>query len=148
MKIFLIFVMSCAISVLLTYFEFSAEINIISTLYNTIGIVFAIGMGLIVTFSINGVENKDYILNIRKNIRQVRQKFIILFSICTLLFICTDNINHDIIYSGINFSIIESNFVLLFFIFSIIYFIVNFIRLQNLNNDIYDRLLQEKNQKH
>lgn len=148
MKIFLIFVMSCAISVLLTYFEFSVEINIISTLYNTIGIVFAIGMGLIVTFSINGVENKDYILNIRKNIRQVRQKFIILFSICTLLFICTDNINHDMIYSGINFSIIVSNFVLLFFIFSIIYFIVNFIRLQNLNNDIYDRLLQEKNQKH
>ncbi len=148
MKIFFIFLVSFAIAALLTYFEISVKINIISTLYNTIGIVFAIGMGLIVTFSINGVENKDYILSIRKNIKQVRQKFILLFSMCTFLFICKDNIPHETIYNGIDFSKITSNFILLFFVLSIVYFIINFIRLQSLNNDIFDRLLQEKNKKH
>lgn len=147
MKIFFIFLCSCVIAALITYFGISVENSIISTLYNTIGIVFAIGMGLIVTFSITGVENKNYISSIRKNIKQVRQKFILLFSICTFLFICKDNVPHKEIYS-IDYYIIVSNFILLFFVFSIVYFIINFIRLQNLNNDIFDRLLEEKNQKH
>ena len=104
-------------------------------------------MGLIVTFSINGVENEDYILSIRKNIKKIRQRFITLFSICTILFICKDNIFQKITYGDVNFSNIALNFILSFFIFSIFYFIVNFIRLQNLNNDIFDRILQEKKQK-
>lgn len=147
MKIFFIFLVSCVAAALLAYFEISVETNIISTLFNTIGIVFSIGMGLIVTFSINGVENEDYILAIRKNIKKIRQRFITLFSICTILFICKDSIFQKITYSGVNFSNIALNFILSFFIFSIFYFIVNFILLQNLNNDIFDRILQEKKQK-
>ena len=108
MKIFFIFLVSCVVAALLAYFEISVETNIISTLFNTIGIVFSIGMGLIVTFSINGVENEDYILTIRKNIKKIRQRFIILFSICTILFICKDNIFQKITYSGVNFSNIAS----------------------------------------
>ena len=147
MKIFFIFLVSCVTAALLAYFEIYVETDIISTLFNTIGIVFSIGMGLIVTFSITGVENEDYILSIRKNIKKIRQRFITLFSICTILFICKDNIFQKITYGDVNFSNIALNFILSFFIFSIFYFIVNFIRLQNLNNDIFDRILQEKKQK-
>lgn len=147
MKIFFIFLVSCVAAALLAYFEIYVETNIISTLFNTIGIVFSIGMGLIVTFSINGIENEDYILSIRKNIKKIRQRFITPFSICTILFICKDNIFQKITCGDVNFSNIALNFILSFFIFSIFYFIVNFIRLQNLNNDIFDRILQEKKQK-
>lgn len=147
MKICFLFLCSCIVAAILTYFGISVGTNIISTIFNIIGIVFSIGMGLIVTFSISGVENRSYILIIRNNVRQVRQRFIVLFSICTFLFICDDNIPQHILYK-INLAQLSSNFTLSFFILSIVYFIINFIRLQNLNNDIFDRLLQEKNQKH
>lgn len=147
MKICFLFLCSCIVAGILTYFGISVGTNIISTIFNIIGIVFSIGMGLIVTFSISGVENRSYILIIRNNVRQVRQRFIVLFSICTFLFICDDNIPQHILYK-INLAQLSSNFTLSFFILSIVYFIINFIRLQNLNNDIFDRLLQEKNQKH
>jgi len=147
MKICFLFLCSCIVAAILTYFGISVGTNIISTIFNIIGIVFSIGMGLIVTFSISGVENRSYILIIRNNVRQVRQRFIVLFSICTFLFICDDNIPQHILYK-INLARLSSNFTLSFFILSIVYFIINFIRLQNLNNDIFDRLLQEKNQKH
>lgn len=147
MKICFLFLCSCIVAAILTYFGISVGTNIISTIFNIIGIVFSIGMGLIVTFSISGVENRSYILDIRSNVRQVRQRFIVLFSICTFLFICDDNIPQQMLYK-INLAQLSSNFTLSFFILSIIYFIINFIRLQNLNNDIFDRLLQEKNQKH
>ena len=143
MKIFLLFLYSSILTCVLMYFGISSNDGVISTIYNTIGIVFSIGMGLIVTFSITGVENRNYILSVRRTIIKVRQRFIVLFSVCTVLVICYGNIPKELF--GIkDIKEIASNFTLSFFIFSIMYFILNFIRLQNLKNDIFDRLLQEK----
>ncbi len=147
MKILLIFLVSLAAAVLLAYLDFSASTGVLPTLYNIIGIVFAIGMGLIVSFSISGVENKDYILHIRNNINQIRQKFLILFFLCTMLFICKDCVPGTRLAESIDISVFVSDFILCFFILSIFYFIHNFIRIQKLHYDIFDRLLEEKNQR-
>lgn len=42
--------------------------GLISTLYNVSGIMFSIGLGLIVSFNLSGIRNREYIKEIRKNI--------------------------------------------------------------------------------
>ena len=143
MKIFLNFIFSCFLTIILTYFEICANKDIITTLYNIIGIVFSIGMGLIVTFSISGVRNKSYILNIRKSIDTVRNKFIFLFFICTLLIVVYFQMS-EIILQNNKLFIHISNFALSFFVISIVYFVFNFINIQKLKDDIFDRLLEEE----
>lgn len=146
MKILMNFVFACFLTIVLTYFEICANKDIITTLYNIIGIVFSIGMGLIVTFSISGVRNKSYILDIRKSINTVRNKFIILFFICTLLIVVYFQMCENILQNNKLFEYI-SNFILSFFIISIVYFVFNFINIQKLKDDIFDRLLEEEKEK-
>ena len=50
--------------------------GLISTLYNVSGIMFSIGLGLIVTFNLSGIRNREYIKEIRKNIANIRDIFI------------------------------------------------------------------------
>lgn len=45
--------------------------GLISTLYNVSGIMFSIGLGLIVSFNLSGIRNREYIKEIRKNIHSV-----------------------------------------------------------------------------
>ena len=59
--------------------------GLISTLYNVSGIMFSIGLGLIVTFNLSGIRNREYIKEIRKNIANIRNIFISYFATSTLI---------------------------------------------------------------
>lgn len=117
-----------------------------STIYTVTGIIFSIGLSLIVTFSLHGLKNKSYINHLRKNLFYIRQSFIVYFSIATLCYILDKYIgkeffsktifNHDVKFS---FSIL---FCLLIF-YAIIYFIVNLLAIQKLNNDLFDKINEE-----
>lgn len=61
--------------------------GLISTLYNVSGIMFSIGLGLIVSFNLSGIRNREYIKEIRKNIANIRDIFISYFIISTLIYI-------------------------------------------------------------
>lgn len=156
MKIIFLFIVSCILAVILILlFDIKTAIseNIISTIYNAICIFFAIGMGLIVSFSLTGVKNINFIKNVRHNIKKIRLKFILLFIFCTFLYI----VNNTHIF-GFNFNSINilcliqiekiisflSILITIFFIMSIAYLIYNFISIQKLNDDIFDRILKEE----
>lgn len=143
MKIIKLLILSIILTIFIIYSSIPITANIIPILYNIIGIVFSIGMGLIITFSMSGIENKNYILKIRRNIKHIRNNFITLFSICTILLIVFSNIKFYYIY---NINIRQSMliFTTIFFLLSIVYFILNFIKLQELNEEIFDRVLKEK----
>lgn len=143
MKIIKLLILSIFLTIFIIYSSIPITANIIPILYNIIGIVFSIGMGLIITFSMSGIENKNYILKIRRNIKHIRNNFITLFSICTILLIVFSNIKFYYIY---NINIRQSMliFTTIFFLLSIVYFILNFIKLQELNEEIFDRVLKEK----
>jgi len=150
MRIILFIILSLLMAGICTYWAIPINDDVISTLYNTIGIFFSIGMGLIVTFSLSGIENDSYIRIINKTINKIRDKFIFTFSICTISYIVSKTIQLTTftIYSyDICIKTFICNFTLVFFIFSIIYLVLNFIAVQRLKDEIFYRLLEEKRNK-
>ena len=147
MKILSIFIISIFITILLYALNIHANDNIIQTVYNVIGIIFSIGMGLIVTFSMSGVESKKYVTEIRKSINGVRNKFILIFFICTLLFISYQHIpriEYEISDMCILIDEIIKIHAFVFLVLALVYLITNFIRIQVLKDDIFDKILEKK----
>ena len=60
-------------------FDYEVDIFLMNTIYTISGIMFSIGIGLIVTFNFQGIKNKSYILSIRSNLNIVRNNYIKFF---------------------------------------------------------------------
>lgn len=143
MKIILLTLVSLIIGMLCSAFKISIDTFVITTLYNAICIVFSVGMGLIVTFSLNGVKNPSIVKKIRFNIRSIRQKFIILFTLCTI-FLIFEKYWPNITAFCINLKNFLHIFTIAFFTLSILYFIYNFTKIQKLRDDMFDKILNEE----
>jgi len=119
-----------------------------STIFTIAGIMFAVGMGLIVTFNPNGVKNKIYIKELRKNIRHVRDSFLIHIGLLTIYYIANQYVageQHELkIHHPIDLSFSYSILFCLLMIYSAIFFVVNFLEIQRLNNDVFDALYKEE----
>lgn len=119
----------------------------ISTIFTVSGIMFSIGLGLITTFNLNGVKNRNYIKTIRANINTVRNSFICYFLITTICYVLDQYISfNDITIFQSKYVICIFNFPILFCLFmfyAVCYFIVNFLEIQKLNNDIFDKVNEE-----
>lgn len=123
----------------------------INTIFTVAGIMFSVGLGLIVTFNVGDIKNKSYILKIRDSINGVRNSFLKHFTLVTVCYIFDYYLRQSELdittlhvfkhYINLNWSIL---FCLLM-IYSIVYFIINFIKIQALNNDIVDKLIKENN---
>ncbi|AVE42439.1 hypothetical protein AM461_18035 [Providencia rettgeri] len=110
--------------------------------------MFSIGLGLIVTFNMNGVKNKSYINKIRKNLTSVRDSFLIYFVISTTCLVLGQYLNDVDVKFEVKGTVITISPVMLFFsliIYSIIFFIINFLEVQKLSQDIFDKINQETN---
>ena len=125
-------------------FDFEISHQIISSLYNVLGIIFSIGMGLLITFRLDGVKNVSYIEDIRNNVRYIRNCFIVYFSISTLCYMFYQKIPFYSYKSYFNTTTIANQFTTYFIAFSMIYFVVNFLAIQKLNEDIFDRINREQ----
>jgi hypothetical protein len=123
----------------------------VNTIFTVSGIMFSVGLGLIVTFSIGGVKNKKFIKQLRGNINRVRNSFLIYFLVSTVCFAA----DYYLRQKGLNITTInikgthyELNWSVLFcliMLYSILYFIINFIEIQKLNNDIFDKTNEQDN---
>jgi len=145
MKTFIRIVLVTLVSILLsTLIKTIPGEFFISTIFNVSGIMFSVGLGLIVTFNMNGIKNKAVISSIRTNLNTVRDSFIIYFSLTTAVYLlskllCKQPITTISLFDfdlAINWTIV---FCLLM-IFGIMYFIINFFQIQKLNEQIYDEL--------
>lgn len=117
-----------------------------TAIFTVMGIMFSIGMGLIVTFNLSSVKNKHILGVLRNKIKSLQESFITLFSFSTSIYIIeyffrdqktnlntfTFNIKENLIIMNL------SIFSLVFILLTIVYFIINFTKLQKLNNDILD----------
>lgn len=123
-------------------FSFDIGGHIINTLYTVSGIMFSIGLGLVVMFNPYGVRNKNITKLIKNDVNKVRNSYISLFSISTFCILLDNILSKRIISIKLikSFSL-EFNFPLfsvLVLLFSISYYVVNFVALQKLSNDIFD----------
>lgn len=136
-RFFVLVLVLCALS----FSSFSVEKETLSTFYNVSGIMFSVGLGLIVSLNYSDVKNKNYLTSIRQNISKIRNIFILYFMIITVLFLFIGkDISINLCFSKISYDVIFS----VFSIYTIIYFIVNFLQIQRLNDDISDKKNQEE----
>ncbi|XYU81811.1 hypothetical protein ACTG5S_11260 [Pasteurella multocida] len=63
------------------------SISTLNVLYTVAGILFSVGLGLIITIVPSGVKNPSYIAEIRRAINKVRNRFFIEFFLITLAYI-------------------------------------------------------------
>ncbi len=139
----------------LAYLFFSAELAailavytcvaipepVLTTLYTVAGVIFSVGMSIAITPKTEGVINPEKRRKIRKSYQLVRNSFMYLFAIDTLVFIAAEVLRETKLASFMG--IVCALFVLI----SIVYFTFNFVELQRLGNDIEEQVLKEKNTK-
>lgn len=128
------------------YFGLTVPKELLSTLFTVNSIMFSLGLGLIVSFNMSGIKNKEYIKIIRANIITVKNTFMLLFTLSVCFFII--NSVYDVPTCT---SLFEAKFcismpiaTLFVIIYSSIYFVINFVEIQKLNDSIFDRLLDEE----
>lgn len=79
-----------------------------NTLYTILAIMFSIGLGLLVTFNLGGIKNRELITRIRKNLKLIRSLYIGYFVIATIFYLFESQlkslkINRFLIYDSDNF---------------------------------------------
>lgn len=120
----------------------------LSAIYTVLGIMFSIAIGVIVSFNLQGVKKKSVVSKIRENIKNVRNNYIKYFVISTFLYLFDkyfrDNFNGGIyeIARIKNFRIEFNSSIILVVIllFGIFYYIINFIQMQKLSDELYDEM--------
>lgn len=111
---------------------------VLTTLYTVAGVIFSVGMSLAITPKTDSVTNTEKRRDIRKSYQVVRNSFMYMFGVDTLVFIAAEVLKESQVDAFIGIA------CTLFVIVSIIYFTLNFIELQCLGNDIEEQVLKEK----
>ncbi|PWD85807.1 hypothetical protein DC081_06500 [Ignatzschineria cameli] len=150
-KFWYVLLIALIISIPLSFFIKIGEGALLSTIFTINGIMFSIGLGIVSNFNLQGIRRWDYIATIRKNINLVRNSFISFFSVSSFSFILVNLLSDDVFYHYDRFNLtldlkdILTIFSLFVMVYSIIYFIYNFIKIQDLSQSIFDRILEEEN---
>lgn len=127
---------------------------ILSTLFTVSSIFLSIGLSLIITFDLIKIKNDSYYNYIKNNINNVRKTFLIYFFVITSAYLismqmlqCKKELIYtykiNTIHTSINYSIFFIDLMFSLLLFGIFYFIINFIQLQKLKNDIDATLRKE-----
>ena len=134
-----VFVISVLMSSLISRRPDGAFLN---TIYTIAGIMFSIGMGLLCTLNPDKIKNQSVYFQLKSNIIDVRNIYITYFSVISAVYLAYQ------IFPDFSFAIeiltIKICFELTYLtamlnILSILYFILNFIEMQRLNFDIYEK---------
>lgn len=114
--------------------------DVSNTLFTIVGIMFSIGMSIAVTSNTSVVVNRKIRKSIRDEINRIRDLFISCFSIVAIIYVLNiifKSWTLEVLgYKIFNLEVLQ----LIIQLYSIVYFIVNFKSLQNLNNQIGDAM--------
>lgn len=121
----------------------SLSSGIVSTLYAISGIMFSIGMSLIITSNTAEVKNLRAKKIIRKEMRIVRNHYLSCFALVSVMYIALfskieDPKTTEFIPIYKNLVLNYSDLMVIVMAYSIFYFTVNFLTLQRLNTQIED----------
>lgn len=149
MKIVIVFIISAVISILFPTFISNVVVNktVISTLFTIVGIIFSVGMSLIISVSTSGVKNREARKVFRDQLSNIRFHFIAVFIIETLLYILLPQekdievIDIIAIY-GIDIKMSCNIFMVVCLFVGIIYYIINYYSIQSSVYELEDRIDQ------
>ena len=135
MKIFWSSILAIILAGMISYFvpAFTVSNTTLNTLFTVAGIMFSIGMSLSVTSNTSGIKNRTIRSRIRRNMKKVRNYFIYQFLFTSLFYIAS---LYKTTITIQKFTYRIDVLTLVTIIVSIIYYIVNFIAIQRLNEQI------------
>ena len=141
MKQFKGFICCIILSVPITLFmDIEIGENVFNTLFSIVGIMFSLGMSLAVTSNTSFVVNRKIRNSLRDEINRIRNLFISCFSIVSFIYVLNIIFTNWTLevwgYKIFNLEVCQ----LIIQLYSIAYFIVNFMSLQDLNNQIGDAM--------
>ena len=122
----------------------------LNILYGVIGVLFSVGMSLIIAFNSSNIVNPDLKVQLRGNMHKVRNNFLFIFFFCSLYYIGFSLLKDewkqiDIVKNeNMHFYCTWAMSVLSFLVYSVIALISNYIQIQQLYEDIEDKIHQEK----
>ena len=130
--------------VISSLFDIECKDQVIQTLFTVIGIAYSIAISNIIGFKTNDIVNVKYRNIIKNKIKSIKNMNTIDFSLSILVFISS------FLFTSFKFSLYfvrfnMSMFVLLSLLFSLLYIVCSFAGLQQLSEDVSDRLYKEKN---
>lgn len=139
-KLIIGIIISCIATIALSTFIPNVSWNDkLSTLYAVSGIMFSIGMSIIVTSSFIKVKNTVIRERIHKSFCRVRNSYILYFIAVSFLYMLdNEQVMHFDLFWKLSFN--YSTFVGFCLIFSILFFIINFLDLQKINRQIDEAL--------
>ena len=112
-------------------------VTVLSTLYTVAGVIFSVGMSLTISPKTDRVSNYAMKKNIRRSYLRIRNLFMIFFVLDTFLFIMAEG--KFVSCASTFFNLLCAIFLLV----SIVYYIINFVSLQKLGEQIEDQVLKE-----
>ncbi len=126
-----------------SFIQKDLDSSFINTIYTIAGIMFSIGMGILCTLNPEKVINETYYKAIRNNVIDVRNTYLLYFFILSIAYLAyqLDPLFSFKLGTVGNISIIfKTSFAaILINILGVLYFIANFMDIQQLGFDISDR---------
>lgn len=117
--------------------EIKVDRGVLNTLYTVAGVIFSVGMSIAISAKTDQVTKENKRKAIRFSYMMVRNSFMWLFGISTVLFIVAQ------ICSIANYPSALDFLCVIFILTSIVYYIYNFARLHKLGEDVEDQVLKE-----
>lgn len=119
--------------------------EVIGTLFTVVGVIFSVGMSLIISVSSTGVKNKDARAIFRSQLSQIRTRFIIVFVLLSLFFILLPKDGKTELIDlwkikDVTFRLSFNIFQVCCLLLSILYYIINFYSIQSSLYDLQDRI--------
>lgn len=147
MKIIAGLVMSAIMAVVLQTLLNIGEIKceVLSTLYTVVGILFSVGMSLIISVSTSGVKNKEARTVFRSQLSKIRSRFIVVFVLLSFMFTLLTIKGYSTVWSmfqihEISIEVNNDVFLISNLLLSIIYYIVNYYSIQTSIYEMEDRI--------
>lgn len=129
---------SVVVAVVISAFTaFCVSDSINNTLYTVAGVIFSVGMSLTISPKTEKVTNQEWRKKIRASYLNIRNSFLLLFIISTIVFIVAEA------WQIKDLPALFKNLCAVFLLISICYYTYNFVRLQRLGEDIEDQVLKE-----
>ena len=147
MKILVGVIISVVLAIILpTLFNVGgAPTVVISTLFTVVGVIFSVGMSLIISVSTSGVKNKDARDVFRSQLSKIRTRFIIVFVVISFLYVLLPIEGNHVEWNVLQLkeTVVKLNFntfLVCALLLGIIYYIVNFYSIQTSVYSLEDRI--------
>lgn len=149
-------IIAAFLCVILSCIPISIPKDAFNVLYGIVGVLFSVGMSLIIAFTAKDIINNELKKLLRKSMHQVRNNFLWIFFVSTFYYVVFSILGDNYMFSIHLFKTETYNLTLTFstsvavlgiLLYSTIALVSNYLDIQRFYEDIEDKIQKEKNKK-